>query len=82
MATSVQTALFMKLGFARKCSSQSLNIAKCQMDKRMLPFPTQKVMADSHSISWITTVACGADLRGTEILTDPGNATSFQFKSQ
>lgn len=35
----------------------------------------------SHSISWITTVACGADLRGTEIPTAPGNATSFQFKS-
>lgn len=60
---------------------QSLNIAKCQMDKRILPFPTQKVMADSYSISWITTAACGADLRGTEIPTAPGDPTSFQFKS-
>lgn len=41
--TYVRIALSMKLGLDRKFNSQSLNTAKHQMDKRILPFPTLKV---------------------------------------
>lgn len=72
----------MMLSLDKIFNSQSLNIAKHQMHKRMLPFPTQKATADSHHVSGATTTTCGTGLRGTGVLTASGDATTlFQFKS-